>query len=179
MTSTISTGRKTKAALCAAAAFALLLGGGSTYAAWSEQAAHTPTGVQVDTGGWTFTLGSTTQWYDISPETGAVPVAIDLATFPLVPGDVIKGVSTVTMAMGTVEGEHLEAEVSAVDIQTGASVPVTWLDVDASVSGDELTVTIAFPYDATNAYTVESGEHVAVDLGTLTVTVTQVRAALD
>lgn len=182
---THTTSKKTKAALCAGAAFALLLGGGSTYAAWSEQRDLALDPVDIDTGSWTFDLDSDTDWFDVSPETevagSPVPVPIaDLASFPLVPGDRIQGVVTVDPDLVALMGDHLDASVGAVSVKDQPATTVMWLSASAAVSGnDEVTVTIEFPYDATNEYSTQNGETVAVDLGTLTVTVQQVRPALD
>lgn len=177
MTTKTTTGRKTKAVLCAGAAFALLLGGGSTYAAWSDNDTLTPAPADISTGSWSFTLDSTTEWFDVSPETDG-PVAIDPTTFPLVPGDKIQAVTTVSMSLDDVEGTYLDATVSAVSVKTDAEASVSWLTADAAVVDDTIVVTIEFPYE-NSAYATQSSQPVEVDLGSLTVTVTQVRPALD
>ncbi|MCL2667553.1 MAG: hypothetical protein FWF02_07580, partial [Micrococcales bacterium] len=115
------------------------------------------------------------------PETGSTPVAITLADFPLVPGDKIQGVTTVDAVNLTLDakGTHLKAEVSELSVKSNASTAVEWLRADADVVDGEVVVTIEFPYDKDNNYATESGHPVAVNLGKLTVTVTQVRPALD
>jgi len=176
----LSTSRKTKAVLCAGAAFAMLLGGGSTYAAWSDQGELALDPADIDTGGWTFDLSQDTVWYDVSPETGGTPVPIaDLADFPLVPGDVVQGVVTVDPQLVATMGTYLDASVGAVTVKDQPASPVTWLTANAQASGDAVTVTIEFPYDASNDYASQNGEHVAVDLGALTVTVQQSRPVID
>jgi alternate signal-mediated exported protein len=186
---------KTKAAICGAAALAMLIGGASTFARWTEQADKDLTPVDVTTGSWTWEVSQTEEWYDISPEVTTDPwleadgvlIGADLADFPMVPGDIVKGVIAVSIDDLVTVGTHLEAEVTAVDID-GQPVNTGFLVAVADIDDDgNLVIKIEFPYtdgdpghlgdyEAQNG--VDNGPF-SVNLGSLSVTVTQVRDAYD
>ncbi|MCL2455180.1 MAG: hypothetical protein FWD18_07790 [Micrococcales bacterium] len=193
---TIRKGSRTKAAISTAAALAMLIGGASTFARWVEEDERELDAIAISTGWWEWDIKQTEEWYDVSPEitdqsdgwdSDAEGVPISLATFLMVPGDVIKGVIEVEIDDLVTHGVHLDAVVSAIDEgDVAAEAAVSWLDVSAAINGDgNLEITIEFPYSdgaPTHAGDYESQSQltgVAVDLGSLKVTVTQVRPYYD
>lgn len=179
----------TKAALAAAAAGALLLGGAGTFALWNDT---------VDVNAGTVTTGHlllTTDadsgtWVDSSP--GATDTVFEPATDFLVPGDVVTFTQTVTVdasgknLKGTFNVGTVGAVPAALTDQVAVDIAVTptpgIVDTDGVLSFSEgsveVPVTIRVTFEAGDldtALTPPTTMDQPIVLGNLTLTLDQVR----
>lgn len=170
----------TKAAVAAAAAGVLLLGGAGTFALWSDQA---------DIAAGTVTIGHLTMtsdagsWKDVSDGGEGVPFAA--ATDKIVPGDMLEFDQTVNI---NADGKNLKGKLTVENLDslpTPADVTVS-MAVDATAPGlvEELDGTISFdpgtyavPVKITVAFsqTATGSMDESLVLGDLAVALTQVR----
>lgn len=168
---TTTTKPRARTWLAVAAGGALLLGTGTTFATWVAQ--DTVAGATITTGRLAVAADELA-WTDISPDGSGE--AVDLGSFELVPGDVLQGQATVHTEL---VGANLRADLS---LGHDAEVP-EWLAVDVSLDGAAQDGTVrvdhsrSVPLVVTVAFPLEETQHMveAVDLGTLTVTLSQVR----
>ena len=172
-----------------AAAGVLMLGAGSTFAAWTETGDRSAGSETVTTGEWEWDVTTASAWFDVSPELDADEdgtvdeaerVAIDLSTFAIVPGTIIQAEISVDADIIATIGEWLDAQVASVEVSTGPTADAAFVNVTADVNstGDGLVVTLEFPFTNTD-YENQSAQQIVLDLGEITVTVVQVRPALD
>ena len=170
--------KSVKGAIALSAAGLLLLGGGGTYALWSDEVELN--GGAVSSGQLQFTGTTTGTWNDVSSGT---PVAIaDIADFLVVPGDTLTYTLATTLRA---QGENLEATLAADPASvTGDAELLADMAVTTAVStgGTALTaiteandnavidvvVTFVFDEASTNETQLES-----LDLSALELTVNQ------
>jgi alternate signal-mediated exported protein len=168
---TTTTKPRPKTWLAAGAGAALLLGTGATFATWTAQ--DTVTGGTITTGRLAVTADELA-WTDISPDGSGATV--DIEDFELVPGDVLQGRTSVHTELA---GTNLRADLSlghAGDLPEWLAVDVSFEDapeggtVPVDASGTvPLVVTVELPVEETQHMTER------IDLGMLTVTLSQVR----
>ena len=116
---------KTKGVIAGIAGLALL-GGGATFATWSDSA--TLGGATITNGNLDVTATGSMAWSDVSSDTVGAPVAIpNIADWRMVPGDTLEGSQSLTV---DVEGDNLVANLL---VETTA---VTALPDDVTVTYD-------------------------------------------
>ncbi len=114
---------KTKGVIAGIAGLALL-GGGTTFALWSDSA--TLTGATITNGNLDVTATGTMAWADVSSDTVGAPVSIPIiADWQMVPGDALEGSQSLTVE---VEGDNLVANllVDTVSATLPAGVTATY-----------------------------------------------------
>ncbi|MBM4598026.1 alternate-type signal peptide domain-containing protein [Rhodococcus hoagii] len=135
--------KKTKGAIAAGAAAALLAGGAGSFALWTDS--ETLDGDTITAGSLSLSNPGTPTW------STATNPSVDISTYRAAPGDVLTYTNTVTV---NVDGDNLKANFSAtpgtgtnpllsvgtVSAKIGAT-PVTEVDKD----DDGATVTVSFP----------------------------------
>lgn len=98
----------TKGALAAGAAGILLLGGAGSYALWSD--AETVQGGTITAGNLDISPVAAGVWTDVSPGPVKTPGPLDIATFRMVPGDVLQYKAQYRVLA---DGENLRATIAA------------------------------------------------------------------
>ena len=167
-----------KGAVALAVAGLLLAGGGGTYALWSDQV--TLNGGNINSGQLKLVDTQPGAWFDLSSGTAAaIP---DIATFQVVPGDVIEYRVVTTVAA---EGENLKATLLADPASvTGDPALLADMTVTTGIAGGgaaqtaiteaddnqqiDVSVNFDFADASTNATQLES-----LDLSALQLTLTQ------
>src|SRR5690606_2413486 len=129
---------KTKGVIAGIAGLALL-GGGTTFALWSDSA--TLTGATITNGNLDVTATGTMAWADVSSDTVGAPVSIpSIGDWRMVPGDALEGSQSLTVE---VEGDNLVANllVDTVSATLPAGVTATY-DVlrGATVVADDIAL---------------------------------------
>ena len=167
-----------KGVIALAAAGLLLSGGASTYALWSDQV--TLNGGNINSGQLKLVNTQPGTWYDVTTRT-PTPIS-DIATFKVVPGDVIAyQVSTTVQAQGHNLAATLAADPASVTgdpalladmrvstiIQVGGATQTTITEAD---DNKQIDATAVFTFDqaSTNVTQLQS-----LDLSALQLTLTQ------
>jgi predicted ribosomally synthesized peptide with SipW-like signal peptide len=96
-------------ALAAGTAGFALLTGGATFALWSQSA--TVDGASISSGTLGVSSVGSLSWADTSADVAGGPIAIDLSSFAIVPGDTIVGAQPFTVVLS---GHSITASLSAV-----------------------------------------------------------------
>lgn len=129
---------KTKGLIAGVAGIALLTGG-STFALWT--ASTTAAGGTITNGNLEVGSIGTASWQDVSPDRPDGPHAIDLATWRMVPGDVVEGTYDFEVAL---EGDNLVAslgvDTTAATAPAGVTVTYDVLDEDGVVLLDDVAL---------------------------------------
>ena len=176
----------TKAAVAAAAAGALLLGGAGTFALWNDTV-DVNAGA-VTTGHLTMSTDGTGTWADISIP--AAPTGFAPATDLLVPGDIVEFTQDVTIEA---TGKNLKAKLSNGALTGGTPLPAD-VSVDVAVDDEDSvaglikeaetgvltftgsgTYTVPVKVKVTFAESATASMDAPVTLGNLTLTLDQVR----
>lgn len=173
----------TKGAVVGGIGVALLLGGGSTLAYWTDQAQVT--GATIASGSLDISDFTAATWKVTN--NGTTTTNVDIANFKMVPGDVLEYSSQATV---TLEGDNLEATIAAA---TGAgAISGTGelsgrLQVATQVNGGStavitkgthivpVTVTITWPFGTVSSPTLDNpAMNESVSFANFNVTLTQV-----
>src|SRR5690606_13513118 len=124
---------KTKGVIAGIAGLALL-GGGTTFALWSDS--DTISGATITNGQLSVTATGSMSWQDVSDATAPVDIT-SIGDFRMVPGDTLKGSQGLDIAL---EGDNLTATLNVTQAQSAAELPtgvdVTYALVDGE--GDEV-----------------------------------------
>jgi predicted ribosomally synthesized peptide with SipW-like signal peptide len=106
-----------------------LLAGGVTFALWQDS--ETIPGATVTAGTLDITQVGSQVWHDVSADVAGAPVAIDPATFRIVPGDTIRGAQAIGVEL---DGDNIQADLTAL-IPVGGAISGALADVAQGVSG--------------------------------------------
>lgn len=145
----------TKGAVVGGIGVALLLGGGSTLAYWTDQAEIA--GASITSGSLEISSFAAGTWKVTN--NGVETTVSDITDFRMVPGDTLTYATSATV---TLEGDNLKATIAAAPgagAITGSAELKDRLEVSTTVNGNEtapitsgthtvpVTVTIAWPFD--------------------------------
>ena len=148
-----------KGAIAAGVAGIVMLGGYGTYALWNDTASLDGGAVNSGELALTPTTPADGAWTDVTAGGAGTPI-VDIATFEIVPGDILTYTTSATI---TATGDNLEATLTAdptsvtgdpelladVDVSTevlvaGAAVPT----ISEANNGQLAAVTVTFDFDA-------------------------------
>ncbi|EGD23846.1 alternate signal-mediated exported protein [Prescottella equi] len=122
--------KKTKGAIAAGAAAALLAGGAGTFATWSDS--KTLDAGTVTAGKLQFTGTPAGEWYKGTDTSATGTKITDIATYRVVPGDVLTYKATADFIA---QGDNLNATLSLDETAAGSFSGLTWGATSVSATG--------------------------------------------